>query len=131
MEQNGVSFLFQKQRLIDVDKFEKLVLNHRASYLHKEDVIAALSKQLVVDAVELPVKLGQKVYTIPRSAIREWTVVGVWLSVNEECSYVHIYWEKNGHHVESRAVKFCDLDKVLYMTRKEAEAALAKMEAKK
>lgn len=78
--------------------------------------------------VELPVKLGQKVYTIPRSAIREWTVVGVWLSVKEECSYVHIYWEKNGHHIESRAVNFCDLDKTVFLTREEAEAALAKMD---
>ena len=72
--------------------------------------------------VELPVKLGQKVYTIPRSAIREWTVVGVWLSVKEECSYVHIYWEKNGHHMESRAVNFCDLDRTVFLTKEEAEA---------
>jgi hypothetical protein len=78
--------------------------------------------------VELPIKLGQKVYTIPRSAIREWTVVGVWISVDEKCSYVHIYWEKNGHHVESRAVNFCDLNRVLFLTKEEAEAALAKME---
>lgn len=78
--------------------------------------------------VELPVKLGQKVYTIPRSAIREWTVCGVWISVDEKCSYVHIYWEKNGHHVESRAVNFHDLDKTVFMTREEAEAAIAKMD---
>ena len=78
--------------------------------------------------VELPVKLGQKVYTIPRSAIREWTVVGVWLSVKEECSYVHIYWEKNGHHIASRAVNFCDLDRTVFLTKEEAEKALAKMD---
>lgn len=76
--------------------------------------------------VELPVKLGQKVYTIPRSAIREWTVIGVWLSVKEECSYVHISWKKDGHIMGSRAVDFCDLDKTVYLTREEAEAALAK-----
>ena len=74
--------------------------------------------------VELPVKIGQKVYTIPRSAIREWTDVGVWISADEKCSYVHIYWEKNGHHMESRAVHFSDLNKVVYLTREEAEAAL-------
>ena len=78
--------------------------------------------------VELPVKIGQKVYTIPRSAIREWTVCGVWISVDEKCSYVHIYWEKNGHRMESRAVNFCDIDKCLFLTRKEAEKALAKMD---
>ena len=78
--------------------------------------------------VELPVKLGQKVYTIPRSAIREWTVCGVWISVDEKCSYVHIYWEKNGHRIESRAVNFYDLDKTVFMTREEAEAAIAKMD---
>ena len=78
--------------------------------------------------VDLPVKLGQKVYTIPRSAIREWTVCGVWISVDEKCSYVHIYWEKNGHRMESRAVNFCDLDKVVFLNREDAEAALAKMD---
>lgn len=77
--------------------------------------------------LESPVRLGQKVYTIPRSAIREWTVCGVWISVDEKCSYAHIYWEKNGHHMESRAVNFCDLDKVVYLTREEAEAALERL----
>ena len=84
-----------------------------------------------VCTVELPVKLGQKVYTIPRSAIREWTVCGVWISVDEKCSYVHIYWEQHGHRMESRAVNFCDLDKTLFLTREEAEAALAKMGGEK
>jgi hypothetical protein len=87
-----------------------------------------IKKVPAVYTVELPVKIGQKVYTIPRSAIREWTVCGVWISVDEKCSYVHIYWEKNGHHMESRAVHFCDLDKTVFLTREEAEAALAKMD---
>ena len=97
---------YLKNKLVDFDKFKKVP---------------------AVYTVELPVKLGQKVYTIPRSAIREWTVVGVWVSVDEKCSYVHIYWEKNGHIMENRAVHFCDLDKTVFMTREEAEAALAKM----
>lgn len=93
-----------KSKLVDFDQFRKVP---------------------AVYTVELPVKLGQKVYTIPRSAIREWTVCGVWISVDEKCSYVHIYWEKNGHHMGSRAVNFSDLDKTVFLTREEAEAALA------
>ena len=77
--------------------------------------------------VEVPCKIGQKVYTIPRSAIREWTIVGVWISADEKCSYAHIYWEKNGHRVESRAVNFCDLNKTVFLTREEAEAALERI----
>ena len=84
-------------------------------------------KTATTHTVELPVKIGQKVYTIPRSAIREWTVVGVWISADEKCSYVHIYWEKNGHHMESRAVHFSDLNKVIYLTREEAEIALERL----
>ena len=42
-----------EKRLIDANKFEKLVLNHRSDYLFKEDVIAALAKQPTVDAVEV------------------------------------------------------------------------------
>ena len=96
-----------------------------ADYMKTKLVDFGHVKIATTNTVELPVKLGQKVYTIPRSAIREWTVCGVWISVDEKCSYAHIYWEKNGHHMESRAVNFCDLDKVVYLTREEAEAALA------
>ena len=97
-------FDYMKSKLVDFDQFRKVP---------------------AVYTVELPVKLGQKVYTIPRSAIRELTVCGVWISVDEKCNYVHIYWEKNGHHMGSRAVNFSDLDKTVFLTRKEAEAALA------
>lgn len=41
-----------EKRLIDANRFEKLLLNHRTSYLHKEDVIAALANQPTVDAVD-------------------------------------------------------------------------------
>ena len=98
-----------------------------ADYMKTKLVDIDHVRPITTHTVELPVKLGQKVYTIPRSAIREWTVVGVWVSVDEKCSYVHIYWEKNGHRMESRAVNFCDLDKTVFMTREEAEAALATM----
>ena len=81
-----------------------------------------------VYAMESPVYLGQKVYTIPRSAIREWTVCGVWISADPKCSYAHIYWEKNGHHMSSLAINFNDIDKCLYLSREEAEQALAKMD---
>lgn len=100
-----------------------------SNYLETKLVdIDQFRKSPAVYSVDLPVKLGQKVYTIPRSAIREWTVIGVWLSVKEECSYVHISWKKDGHIMGSRAVDFCDLDKTVYLTREEAEAALAKMD---
>lgn len=101
---------YLKTKLVDIDQFRKFP---------------------AVYSVDLPVKLGQKVYTIPRSAIREWTVCGVWISVDEKCSYVHIYWEKNGHRMESRAVNFCDLYKTVFLTREEAEIALAKMDGER
>lgn len=41
------------KRLIDADRLEKLVEKHRATYLFKEDVLAAIAKQPVVDAVEV------------------------------------------------------------------------------
>lgn len=106
---------YLKTKLVDFDQFKGVDFH-------------PVKKVPSVYTLESPVKLGQKVYTIPRSAIREWTVCGVWISVDEKCSYAHIYWEKNGHHMESRAVNFCDIDKVLYLTREEAETALAKMD---
>jgi hypothetical protein len=84
-----------------------------------------VKKVTAVCSVELPVKLGQKLYTIPRSAIREWTVAGVWISTDPKCSYVHVYWEKNGHHMSSIAVNFSDLDRTFFFSREEAELALS------
>lgn len=105
---------YLKTKLVDIDQFNRAEID-------------PFRKAPAVYTVELPVKLGQKVYTIPRSAIREWTVVGVWISADEECSYAHIYWEKNGHRMESRAVHFSDLCKTVFLTREEAEDAIAKM----
>lgn len=42
-----------EKRLIDASKFEKLVHNHRATYLFKDDVLAAIAVQPTVDAVEV------------------------------------------------------------------------------
>lgn len=93
----------------------------------KSDMYGETADRLIANGIIVPpVKIGQKVYTIPRSAIREWTVCGVWISADPECSYAHIYWEKNGHHMESRAVNFGDIDRVLFLSREEAEAALTK-----
>lgn len=84
-----------------------------------------IADHLIANGVIVPpVKIGQKVYTIPRSAIREWTVCGVWISADPKCSYAHIYWEKNGHHMESRAVNFSDISRCLFLSREEVEKAL-------
>ena len=109
---------YMKTKLVDIGQFNRVEID-------------SFRKSQAVYTVELPVKLGQKVYTIPRSAIREWTVVGVWVSVDENCSYVHIYWEKNGHRMESRGVNFKDISKTVFLTREEAEAALAKMDGER
>lgn len=85
-----------------------------------------IAKRSAVYTLESPVELGQKVYTIPRSAIREWTVCGVWISVDQKCSYVHIYWEKDGHQMGSCAVNFNDIERTLFLSREEAEEALRK-----
>lgn len=87
---------------------------------------AASAELLIAHGVIVPpVKVGQKLYSIPRSAIREWTVAGIWISADPTCSYAHVYWEKNGHHMSSHAVNFSDLDRTFFFSREEAEAALA------
>lgn len=90
-----------------------------------------LKKASAMYTLESPVELGQKVYTIPRSAIREWTVAGVWISADPKCSYVHIYWEKNGHHMGSCAVNFSDINRCLFLSREEAEQALGKVDGER
>ena len=114
-----------------MDTREKLIdLIYEALYSHSWDFDdhpdgEAMADILIANGIIVPpVKVGQKVYTIPRSAIREWTVCGVWISADPKCSYLHMYWEKNGHHMGSCVVNFSDIDRCLFLTREEAEDAL-------
>ena len=43
----------KRKYLIDADKFEKFVHKHRAAYMFKEDILAAIANQPTVDAVEV------------------------------------------------------------------------------
>ena len=114
-----------------MDTREKLIelleSTESAIYWNSDDrnFIEKIADHLIANGIIAPpVKVGQKVYTIPRSAIREWTVCGVWISADPKCSYLHMYWEKDGHHMASCAVNFSDIDRCLFLTREEAEAAL-------
>lgn len=100
-----------KTKLVDLGQFNRVEID-------------PVSYEKAVCYVGLPVKLGQKLYTIPRSAIREWTVAGVWVSADPKCSYIHVYWEQNGHHMSSLAVNFSDIGRTFFFSRAEAEAAL-------
>lgn len=129
-----------EQRLIDANTFVAMVVcpmcdekkcvgryncKQIKDYLKTKLVdLGQFEKTKAVYSVEVPVKPGQKLYSIPRSAIREWTVAGVWVSADPKCSYVHVYWEKNGHSMNSLAVNFSDIAESFYFTREEAEIAL-------
>lgn len=103
-----------------------------SDYLKSKQVdLSQFGKASTVYTMESPVYLGQKVYTIPRSAIREWTVCGVWISADPKCSYAHIYREQNGHHMGSCAVNFADISRCLFLSREEAEQALGKMDGER
>ena len=48
-----------------------------------EECSSCLADHLLANGViVLPCKAGQKVYTIQRSAIMEWTVSGIWISAD-------------------------------------------------
>lgn len=75
-----------EKRLIDAIRLERLVNNNRATYHHKEDVIAAIAKQPTVDAVEV--------------------VHGWWIELPSmepdykcsECGRSYAWWEPNEAH---------------------------------
>lgn len=110
----------ERERLIE------LINDCRSMEGYGIDLVERQADYLLANSVILPpVKVGQKVYSIPRSAIREWTVCGVWVSADPKCSYAHISYEKNGHPWGSCAVKFSDINSTLFLTREEAEKGLA------
>lgn len=76
--------------------------------------------------VVLPCKVGDTMYRIPRSAIREYAVVYIGISADPFASYVNIAWYRDVHHFETLSVRFDEIGKTVFLTREEAEEALAK-----
>lgn len=71
--------------------------------------------------IELPCKVGDTVYTIPRRAIRKWRVVFIGLC---ESPYINIAWYKDKNNFETRSIYFEQIGKTVFLTKQKAEAKL-------
>lgn len=77
--------------------------------------------------VELPCKVGDTVYKLTRNKVKECEVVFIGISANEKCSYFNFVENyEDGTFYKSHSMVFDEIGKTVFLTRKEAEAALAK-----
>lgn len=118
-----------EKRLIDAYKLENLLRSSSARYHHKDDVIAAIAGQPTVDAVVLPCKIGDSlwcVYSPPFPA--NPADKGKWYMGEFEVARFH--YGVKGLSIEMYGfgtVAWKEIGKTVFLTRKEAETALAKM----
>ena len=114
----------------DREKLIELITEYHEAWKHGEgDWKNGLADHLLANGVTvLPCKVGQKVYTIPRTKIREWTVAGVWISADPDHSYALVHYEENENLSKSMTVDFKYIGKTVFLTREEAEKALAERE---
>ena len=122
-------------RLIDAGDLwsDIMMLPHNGDMISSEDVEQAIMNAPVVDAVILPCKIGETVYVIRECSCH---VYGQWNnpSPRKKCSE-KVYLGKKlrayhcGYvtetHFEVKLIS--DFGKKVFLTREEAEAALAKM----
>ena len=78
--------------------------------------------------VVLPCKIGDTVYRVMADKrIKhpyEYKVIGFWYSADETCNNVHLVRYVNGVFDSSMSVPFSEFNRILFLTKEEAEAAL-------
>ena len=137
-----------EKRLISLD--EALKATHSEIYWTESQQAAVRSflvQQPRVDAVVLPCGYGKTVYVVGSKKIVEceideisFSVIGLMYLVSFDCdsdcdgcpfnSWKQDYsgdWSCDGEYNQA-SVKGCDFGKTVFLTREEAEAALAKMD---
>ena len=77
--------------------------------------------------VELPCRIGDKVYKLTRNKVKECEVVFVGISADEKCSYFNFVENyEDGTFYKSYSMVFDVIGKTVFLTREEAEEALRK-----
>ena len=77
--------------------------------------------------MELPCKVGDKVYKLTRNKVKECEVVFVGISADERCSYfIFVENYEDGTFYKSYSMVFGVIGKTVFLTREEAEEALRK-----
>ena len=75
--------------------------------------------------VELPCKVGDKVYKLTRNKVKECEVVFIGISADEKCSYFNFVENyADGTFYKSYSMVFDVIGKTVFLTREEAEAKL-------
>ena len=82
--------------------------------------------------VELPCKVGDTVYRVMADKrIKhpyEYKVIGFWYSVNNKCNDLHLGRYIDGVFVSSISVPFSEFNRMLFLTKAEAEAKLKELQ---
>ena len=74
-----------------------------------------------------PCKVGDKVYKISRNKVKECEVVFIGISADEKCSYFNFVENyADGTFYRSYSMVFDVIGKTIFLTKEEAEKALAK-----
>jgi len=100
----------------DCDTCDSGILGERADYLLANGVIVP------------PCKVGDTVYRVMRDKrIKQpyqYKVIGFWYSADETCNNLHLVRYVNGVFESSMSVPFSEFNRILFLTREEAEKAL-------
>ena len=97
---------------------------------HWAEIIA---DHLIENGVILPpCKVGDTVYRVMADKrIKQpykYKVIGLWYSADETCNNLHLVRYVNGKFDSSLSVPFCEFNRILFLTREEAEKALKERE---
>jgi hypothetical protein len=76
--------------------------------------------------VEPPCKVGDTVYKLTRNKVKKCEVVFIGISADEKCSYFNFVENyRDGTFYKSHSMVFDVIGETVFLTREEAEAALA------
>lgn len=114
------------------DRLIELV-NDNPDIWMSDRAVEMIADHLLANGVIItPCKVGDKVYRVMADKrIKqpyEYKVIGFWYSADETCNNLHLVRYVNGVFESSMSVPFSEFNRILFLTKEEAEQALKERE---
>ena len=119
-----------RDRLIELMQKQFTELYRDGDWNFNEMIVGVADHILADGWTRPPCVVGQTVYRVMADKrIKkpyEYKVIGFWYSDDETCNNLHLVRYVNGVFDSSMSVPFSEFNSVIFLTREEAEKALAK-----
>ena len=121
--------------MTDKEKIAEILMAYTKKYgiMASRVILEEYAEELVEKGIVVPpCKVGDTVYRVMADKrIKrpyKYKIIGFWYSADETCNNLHLVRYVNGVFESSMSVPFTEFNRILFLTKKEAEQALKERE---